>query len=86
VSWNDRFQDPIILRSGIALATLRDAAEYVADRFADFAYADDISYSAELLMAAAVSGAREDISTSHDHLKSALEVRRLLVFDQGWRP
>lgn len=80
MSWNDQFRDPIILRSGIALATLRDAAEYVADRFPDMAFANDISYSAELLMTAAVSGTQEDINTSHDHLKSALGVRRLLFF------
>lgn len=85
MSWNDRFQSPIVLRSGIALATLRDAAEYIADSFADIADADDLSYSAELLMAAAVSGTREDLVMSHDHVishdrfKSALGVRRLLV-------
>jgi hypothetical protein len=79
MAWNDRFQSPIILRSGIALATLRDAAEYIVDRFEDAACAHDLSYSAELLMAAAVSGRSEDISTSHAHLKATLGARRLLV-------
>lgn len=78
--WDLPFETPIAAE-GRALATLRDAAEYLTARLGGV-HAAVVDGAAEDLMAAARSGRAGDVAAAREQVMRALHARYLIPADR----
>lgn len=89
MAWSGRFRAPVELGDGTRLRTLKEAGEYLAGRFATVVESAALVGTVEDLMAAAESGAPEDIDQAEQQLRLFLMApgragpgKRLTPFEQ----
>ena len=73
MSWKKALPEPIVLKDGRKLATMREAGEFIL-RLSDRIQASPtVTYATELLLMAVQTGKREDVSDAAHQVSRALK-------------
>jgi hypothetical protein len=78
MSWDAEFKEPIILRDGRELATLREAGEFILALPIRSQKRPSVEHAGELLVRAAAEGEPEAIGDARHQLMIALRAERMI--------
>jgi hypothetical protein len=79
MTWDRKLSRPITLSDGRTLATLRCAAECLIATFDGISHWPALEHARDLLMTAAETGKRRDVSAATAQVVIVLNQRRLLA-------
>jgi hypothetical protein len=76
--WDKKLSRPLVLKNGDRLETLSDVRSLFLERFATVTHNSALAYAGELLLKAAETGKRSDITAATDQIELVLRRERVM--------